>query len=368
MLISAEDRRARARAELRRGAPVALIVDDCAALVAAAETLSDRVLAAMRQAAASGLALGPAAIAVSRRRAEGLRARAYDGDVARLALCDRHSVADIAAIVDPARALERPLLGPHASLREGDARVHRAALRLCARAMLLPAAIVVPLRSSADAENLALEEEVALVRMTSEPDEPPSAWREASHARVPIAGAPDATLRVFRRIGWDDEHYALEIGAPDRSLPVLTRLHSACATGDIFGSLKCDCGDQLHRALRRIVEEGAGVLLYLQQEGRGIGLANKMRAYQLQDQGYDTVEANHRLGFQDDERILSDGAALLRTLGFARARLMTNNPAKVEALEAGGVEVVERIALRTDATDENRGYLEVKALKSGHLL
>lgn len=368
MIISAEDRRARARAELRRGAPVALIVDDSAALIAAAETLSDRILAAMRQAARSERAGGDVSIAVSRRRAEGLRARAYDEEVARIVLSDRHGVADIAAIVDPARTLERPLLGPHATLRDGDARPHRAALRLCARAMLLPAALVLPLRSPEDAERLALDEEIALMRMSDAIEEPPSAWREASHARVPIDGAPDAMLRVFRRIGWDDEHYALEIGAPDRSEPVLTRLHSACATGDIFGSLKCDCGPQLRSALARIVAEGAGVLLYLHQEGRGIGLANKMRAYQLQDQGFDTVEANHRLGFQDDERTLTDGAALLRTLGFSRARLMTNNPAKVTALAAGGIEVVERIPLKTETTAENCDYLRVKAEKSGHIL
>lgn len=368
MLTSAEDRRARARAELRRGAPVALIIDDAAALIAAAETLSDRILAALRAAAASDLAGGAATIAVSRRRAETLRARPYDGDLARIVLLEDHSVADIAAIVDPARALDRPLLGPHGTERSGDASAHRASLRLCARAMLLPAAIVVPLSGPAAAERLAIDEEVALVRLSSEVEEPPSAWREASHARVPIAGAPDATLRVFRRIGWDDEHYAFEVGAPDRAQPVLARVHSACATGDIFGSLKCDCGPQLHRALRRIVAEGGGVLLYMLQEGRGIGLANKMRAYQLQDLGYDTVEANHRLGFADDERMLNDSAALLKTLGLREIRLMTNNPAKVAALEAAGLTVVERIPLVTEVTEENASYLKVKAAKSGHLL
>ncbi|MCI4663877.1 MAG: GTP cyclohydrolase II [Neomegalonema sp.] len=368
MIISAEDRRARACAELRRGAPIALIVGDSAALVAAAETLSDRILAAIRMAAELPEAAGAPTIAISQRRADALKARAYDGDLARIRLREDCGPAEIAAIVDPARAMEFPLLGPHTSLRDGDARPHRAAIKLCVRAQLLPAALVTPLATVAAAEKLALEEEIALVRLPENANEPEGSWREASHARVPIAAGADAILRVFRRVGWDSEHYALEIGAPSRDKPVLTRLHSACATGDIFGSLKCDCGPQLNRALRQISQEGAGVLLYLQQEGRGIGLANKMRAYALQDQGYDTVEANHRLGFGDDERMLNDGAALLRAMGFRQARLMTNNPAKVAALTAGGVDVVERIPVLTEETAENRSYLRVKAQKSGHIL
>ena len=149
---------------------------------------------------------------------------------------------------------------------------------------------------------------------------------------------------------------------------MLTRLHSACFTGDLIGSLKCDCGPQLRAALAQIGAEGAGVLLYLNQEGRGIGLANKMRAYALQDQGFDTVEANHRLGFEDDERDFRLGARMLTAMGFAAVRLMTNNPAKVAMMRTCGLEVVERVPLKVGRTRFNAGYLDTKAAKSGHLL
>ncbi|HHC29260.1 MAG TPA: GTP cyclohydrolase II, partial [Rhodobacterales bacterium] len=154
----------------------------------------------------------------------------------------------------------------------------------------------------------------------------------------------------------------------DRAQPVLTRLHSACFTGDVLGSVKCDCGPQLHAALAAMGEAGAGVLLYLNQEGRGIGLANKMRAYSLQDQGFDTVEANHRLGFEDDERDFRIGAEILAAMGVRAVRLMTNNPRKVAMMRAHGIEVAERVPLKVGERAENRAYLATKAAKSGHLL
>ncbi|MEL7026279.1 MAG: GTP cyclohydrolase II, partial [Pseudomonadota bacterium] len=161
---------------------------------------------------------------------------------------------------------------------------------------------------------------------------------------------------------------AVEVGQPDRSEPVLSRLHSACFTGDVLGSLKCDCGPQLEAALKMIGEAGQGVLLYLNQEGRGIGLANKMRAYSLQDQGFDTVDANHRLGFEDDERDFRLGAAILKELGFSSARLITNNPAKVTMLESNDVAVTERVPVKAGRGPLNAHYLDTKAKKSGHLL
>ena len=175
-------------------------------------------------------------------------------------------------------------------------------------------------------------------------------------------------LHIFRPDDGETEHYAIEIGKPDRSKPVLARLHSACFTGDVLGSLKCDCGPQLRAALAEMGTQGAGVLLYLNQEGRGIGLANKMRAYALQDQGFDTVEANHRLGFEDDERDFRLGARLLKRMGFGATRLMTNNPRKVEMMQAEGIDVVERVPLVTPTNRFNAHYIDVKRSKSGHLL
>jgi GTP cyclohydrolase II len=175
-------------------------------------------------------------------------------------------------------------------------------------------------------------------------------------------------VHIFRPDDGGVEHYAIEIGQPDRAAPVLARLHSACFTGDVLGSLKCDCGPQLHAALAQMGQQGAGVLLYLNQEGRGIGLANKMRAYSLQDQGFDTVEANHRLGFEDDERDFRIGAEILSKMGFGAVHLLTNNPKKVETLASFGITVAARVPLIVGQTDQNRAYLATKAAKSGHLL
>ena len=188
------------------------------------------------------------------------------------------------------------------------------------------------------------------------------------HARLPIRAADAGRLHIFRPDDGGEEHYAIEIGKPSRDKPVLARLHSACFTGDVLGSLKCDCGPQLNAALMQMGNEGAGVLLYLNQEGRGIGLANKMRAYGLQDQGFDTVEANHRLGFEDDERDFRIGASILKKMGFSAVRLLTNNPKKIAMMENEGIDVSERVPLKVGENAFNSAYLATKAAKSGHLL
>ena len=171
---------------------------------------------------------------------------------------------------------------------------------------------------------------------------------------------------AFRDPANGEEHVALLIGAFGGQ-PPLVRLHSECLTGDVFGSLKCDCGPQLKQALHLIGAAGGGVLLYLRQEGRGIGLANKLRAYALQDRGLDTVEANRRLGFVDDARDYRMAAAILRALGIEQVRLLTNNPAKVSGLEAEGIAVAERVAHHMPTNPHNADYLATKQAKSGHL-
>jgi GTP cyclohydrolase II len=183
---------------------------------------------------------------------------------------------------------------------------------------------------------------------------------------LPIARAEQAEIVAFRTSGDASEHVALLIGAPAGD-PPLVRLHSECLTGDVFGSLKCDCGPQLSGALAAIAAAGWGILLYLRQEGRGIGLINKLRAYALQDQGFDTVDANLRIGFGDDERDFAVAARMLEKLSQPRVRLLTNNPRKVAGIEAAGIEVVERVPLKAGENPFNLAYLETKRLRSGHL-
>ncbi|MBW7922248.1 MAG: GTP cyclohydrolase II [Rubellimicrobium sp.] len=353
----AAERVGRARADLRMGVPVVLADGAAGALVAAAETLLPERLAAMR-------GLGPV-LAITGWRAGTLKARAYDGDLARIELPDDADSAWVQAVADPAGDLGSPMKGPFVTARAGDAALHRAAIRLAKSAHLLPAALVAPL---ADPQGFAAAHALTLVPAAQVMAGEMSPLSEVISARVPMALARAGRLHVFRPGDGGDEHYAVEIGQPPRDRPVLVRLHSACFTGDLLGSLKCDCGPQLHAALAQMNEEGAGVLLYLNQEGRGIGLANKMRAYSLQDQGFDTVDANHRLGFEDDERDFRIGAAILRAMGFAEVRLLTNNPKKVARLSEQGLRVVERVPLKVGRNPLNEGYLATKAARSGHLL
>ncbi|PJI93100.1 GTP cyclohydrolase II [Yoonia maricola] len=350
------ERLARARADLRMGVPVVL---DGGAVVLAAETLDAARLADV-------LALGGSAmLAITGRRAQTLKARVYDGDIARIVLPPDATLSWVRAVADPADDLRAPMKGPLQTARDGSADMHRAAIVMVKAARLLPAAVVLLLD---DAAGFALRNNLTIVPADAALDTGLSPLNPIISARLPLDVSEAGRLHIFRPDDGAEEHYAVEIGKPDRSVPVLSRLHSACFTGDLLGSLKCDCGPQLRGALTQMGTEGAGVLLYLNQEGRGIGLANKMRAYSLQDQGFDTVEANHRLGFEDDERDFRIGAEILKRMGFGAVRLLTNNPAKVARMDACGVRVIERVPLKVGGNAHNHAYLATKAAKSGHLL
>jgi len=340
-----------AMAELRRGAVVG--VDGW--LMASAETVAPDRFDALG-------ALAGVTLALTGRRAGVLKMRAYDGDIARLALPRDRAL--VAALADPADDLSMPLKGPFETIRGGNAdgaEVARLAVRVCKTARLLPAAIVV----RGEAGGATRVDPAALHRAL---DGPGLTLERFADARVPLSLAPGARVFGFRPSDGGPDHFAILIGDPPRGEPVLVRAHSECYTGDQLGSLKCDCGPQLRAALAQISARGAGVLLYLAQEGRGIGMANKLRAYALQDQGFDTVDANHRLGFEDDERDFRVAALMLHSLGFGAVEVMTNNPRKTAAFETHGITVAGRVPLAVGRTEQNDAYLATKAARSGHLL
>jgi len=341
----------RAIAALRGGRP--LRIDGGEPLtVVAVETATAELLALIDPA-------GTAPLLLSGGRAAAL-SLANDRDAADPALpvlIERTNWLDQAsalALADPAQDFTRPPIGPLQPAKLHNRATAKAALSLARSAGLLPAlwvvgaeaAVAIPL---AEVDDMARPEVAILAR-----------------ANLPLDGLPETQIVAFRASDDGQDHVALIVGAFGGEAP-LVRLHSECLTGDVFGSLKCDCGPQLKEALRLIGEAGGGVLLYLRQEGRGIGLANKLRAYALQDRGLDTVDANLRLGFADDERDYAHAAAILTALGIDEVRLLTNNPAKVGGLEKSGIKVVERVGHRMPANPHNADYLAVKRDKSGHL-
>ena len=358
--LNIKQRLARARADLRMGAPV-VIVGSSAVLVYSAEVLDQPRFKNLTK------HFNHIRLVVTARRAETLKVACYDGDFAQLSIPDDRDLRWLKAVADPSRDLSAGPLGPFQVLRDSALGQEKSALALLKSAELLPAAVLCELKQPAefaDTHGLSLLHAKDINEVVlSHPH-----FTDMIAARLPTQDSDQGRLHVFRPPTADQEHYAMEIGRPDRAQPVLVRLHSACFTGDVLGSLKCDCGPQLRSALSQMGSEGQGVLLYLNQEGRGIGLTNKMRAYALQDKGFDTVEANHRLGFEDDERDFRIGAALLREMGISQIRLMTNNPRKIEMMEKQGITVVERVPLMVGEGTENRAYLATKAAKSGHLL
>ena len=355
----------RALAELRRGGGVVLVNGPSgAATVVAAAECARSVAGIMRAAGSVPVCAIPASRAAALSLAAGAEGNvtlacrgegemAFDPELARA----------IAGMKDDAALPGGTPLSPADGMQD-------AAVALVKMARLLPAALVARITSEPAA--WAAREDVPVLdlddirRYREQTDDADATL--AAQAPVPLEGAEDAMVYAFRPADGGKEHLAIVIGNPAPDAPVLTRLHSECLTGDLLGSLRCDCGDQLRGAIQAIAAAGGGVLLYLAQEGRGIGLVNKLRAYRLQDQGYDTIDANERLGFDADERVYRPAATILKALGFGKVRLLTNNPSKVEGLSACGIDVAERVPHSFPANGHNESYLRTKAARAGHLL
>ena len=247
------------------------------------------------------------------------------------------------------------------------------ATRLLRNAKLLPAALMarLPFRDIAAQDRFAQEHNIFVLEardLDFYHHQAGAKMRIAARARVPLAVAEDAEVVMFRTEIGGEDHFAVLIGKGAELDVPLVRLHSQCITGDVLGSLKCDCGDQLQAAMRLMAKNGGGVLIYLAQEGRDIGLLNKMRAYALQDNGFDTVDANHALGFNTDERVFLPAARILDALGITRLRLITNNPDKISQLEQCGIKVEERAPLILASNPHNEDYLATKKHRTGHMI
>ncbi|MDP3454659.1 GTP cyclohydrolase II [Methyloversatilis sp.] len=353
----------RALFDLRRGVPVLLADLGSDTLVLPVEALTDNALA---------------------------DAQLLTGSLPQLVLT-RHRMAALGHLIsDEAQALTPSGLTDSAQVRRlasaRDARLPdslrrapasagaAAALRLLGRAQLLPAAVVFPVlptRAALVAGEIASGNllSVSTADVLALCDGGHGVLTRISEARIPLADADKARFVLFREADGLREHVAIVIGDPDEwAEPVPVRLHSSCLTGDLFGSLRCDCGEQLRRGVAAINAQGGGVLLYLSQEGRGIGLANKLRAYALQDDGLDTIDADQVIGFGDDERDFRIARQILDQLGVSRVLLLTNNPGKIDALRHAGINVVARQAIYGDLTSQNQRYLETKARRQGHNL
>ncbi|WP_116810107.1 GTP cyclohydrolase II [Steroidobacter cummioxidans] len=332
-------------------------------LVAAAETVSTTLLARLEQVAGkAGLAL-----AITRERAEtlGFSASAADGVDHDAVLLRTHQLTS-ASVVGWLAGVHPSNSGLIASDRrfavEPCDTLIADVLQLAKSARLLPAALIIPL-PTAPQEVLTITK-AQLERLVPSAS---SDLERVSEARVPLAGHEECRLVLFRDNRDAAEHVAVLIGSPKPG-PVSVRLHSACLTGDLLASLRCDCGDQLRSGVEQLAAVGGGVLLYLAQEGRGIGLANKLRAYELQDTGLDTIEADRHLGFGADERSYGAAASMLRHLGMTRIQLLTNNLDKIEALRSAGIEVVGGQSLIGAVNRHNARYVHAKRERAGHLL
>jgi GTP cyclohydrolase II len=373
----------RAMAELRRGGIVALLDDrqsaePYAALVIAAEMLEQPALATLLAAntAGQGGAGRGIRLVVTAERANALVRRGLVPAATTAAADDGYRLLALsgALAAEAIRQIADPTAEPVAWLPAGIVPAADVAPALCQGAIeltklarLLPAALIVLVPLAAldrwvdPAFRLEAADLPAFRRNAA------ANLRRVGSAPVPLEGAETCEIVAFRPSDGGKEHLAIVIGRPDTSQPVLVRLHSECYTGDLLGSLRCDCGPQLRGAIAAIEQAGSGMLLYLAQEGRGIGLVNKLRAYRLQDAGADTLDANLQLGYGADERLYEPAAEMLRQLGVGAVRLLTNNPEKVAGLARCGIAVVERVPHVFQPNDHNERYLSTKAIRFGHM-
>ncbi len=344
----------RAMSELRRGCAVDVVHGGAARRVVALETLGAELLA--RLVASSP---GSPTLLISEHRARVLGLIASSGveiSVPNPILYELQAAAGLRGSSFPDWVVNT------AGTSASDPSIG-AALRLAVNARLVPAMLSISRNAPAPEQVLEVTAEAVAAYM----NEGRHRLKRVSQASVPMEGHADCALVLYRDSSIDAEHVAVLIGKPSPGETALVRLHSSCLTGDLLGSLRCDCGEQLRSSVGRIAAAGGGVLLYLAQEGRGIGLANKLRAYALQDAGLDTIDADRHLGFSADERGYQAAAAMLRDLGLTRIRLMTNNPAKVAALRTEGIDLVDHVTLQSSVNPHNERYLQAKRKRAGHL-
>ena len=344
----------RGLAEFRSGRPVIVTSGKERTLVLPVDGMTDQGLLAFRQLCAPAR---PRLLVTARRaRALGLDAVGPTG----LAIGDVHDRAAVFSLAADAQVTRRLEVAPSGETAS-------AAIELAKLAQLLPASLFCEAGTQPAHANEAPLVTVAADAVAQFRHTAIASVAVVAEAAIPLNGGIPARFVIFRD-ALGGTPVAVIVGQPNLAQPVAVRLHSACLTGDVFGSRRCDCGDQLRLALPQLAQHGGGIILYLEQEGRGLGLANKIRAYQLQEAGLDTVDANTALGFDDDERDYGVAVRMLQLLGCTRVRLLTNNPSKLEGLSQAGIDVSGRVPLHGPINADNRRYLTAKAMRAGHKL
>jgi GTP cyclohydrolase II len=349
----------RAVGEMRRGRAIHVVDGSHGVVAAAVEAVHGRLLKRLQAAASGSLTLF---ITAERARAGGFSAAAVGSPVA-VPLTDGTELEELRFLGGLSSGVRAARFNARVNGHSHCGTVAIAGLRIAKAGRLLPA--LVGFETSESVHDGVLK--ISVEDVERHLQAVLHSLKRTSQAFVPLDGALQSEIVLFRDEHGLSEHVAVVIGTPDKSSAVPVRLHSACLTGDLLGSLRCDCGEQLRAAVGRIAALGGGVLLYLDQEGRGIGLPNKLRAYALQDAGLDTLDADRHLGFLADERNYDVAAALLRELGIRRVQLLTNNPQKISALREHGIDVAGRLPLVAAANSHNERYLKAKLERAGHL-